>query len=82
MYWNPCFISLIIPLSLLNSNIRCIEIDLHWQLTGECEGWIVTLDVLKSAMMIINIDRACWIVTLDVLKCEEDYLDTARETVE
>ena len=32
---------------MLNSNIRCIEIDIANLITATGVGWIVTLDVLK-----------------------------------
>ena len=33
--------------SLLNSNIRCIEISIISKAMKKADGWIVTLDVLK-----------------------------------
>ena len=48
MYWNAATLHCSCKISLLNSNIRCIEIPFD---TYDCEdviGWIVTLDVLKS----------------------------------
>ena len=47
MYWNMWQNSVMKHTDVLNSNIRCIEIDnvpIFW--FGGC-GWIVTLDVLK-----------------------------------
>ena len=44
-------------------------------------GWIVTLDVLKSALFgSVNDELKSWIVTLDVLKLE-DITDSWNEDV-
>ncbi len=47
MYWNHLKYKAVIIAIMLNSNIRCIEIQYANDVTSDMKSWIVTLDVLK-----------------------------------
>ena len=42
---------------MLNSNIRCIEMMFKSEKEVYLEGWIVTLDVLKSSIILCTLVR-------------------------
>ena len=50
--------NIIITCTGLNSNIRCIEIDILKQKNWQLSSWIVTLDVLKFKTLILS-GNAC-----------------------
>ena len=69
MYWNRESYIVTRELWVLNSNIRCIEINYVQIGNNSVASWIVTLDVLKfSKERCGKYFCTRWIVTLDVLK--------------
>ena len=67
MYWNATIYPALSLECMLNSNIRCIEIEETKSLANNEGSWIVTLDVLKLIMIVMRFWKATsWIVTLDV----------------
>ena len=67
---------------MLNSNIRCIEIDIANLITATGVGLIVTLDVLKfTEAYEVKCSVSCWIVTLDVLKWDDMYIQVCVRTL-
>ena len=52
MYWNIKIAGAFVFLRTLNSNIRCIEMTRPLGTKASEIGWIVTLDVLKSQMVL------------------------------
>ena len=55
----------------MNSNIRCIEINLNDAGSSYSAGWIVTLDVLKYAKSINNL---CAILLNSNIRCIEIHI--------